>query len=312
MMKKNWFTTLLSMVLSLLFMAAAAIPAAAQSPGKGNPNTGIQVTPLGHDVYLFDDMGVSTSYLIVGQKKCLIIDSGIGNKYFYQEVLKYCGGKPVECALTHAHMDHAGAAKQFPVYYENGKDRNIDYQKDVLIRAFSGYAKTLAMPQNMVKYGNTFGNISDDSNDPNSKCVYISEGWKDDLGGRTVTYYETAGHTSGSGCYYDDLSGYLFVGDMASPEPWLFFSETTDMGTYSSSMNKMYALAQKASNIYTGHEDQGHCTPAHIKALAEVSSDVNQDKLLKAVPAILFVPKFYEDNGQTAFAGIFVATSKIQ
>lgn len=312
MMKKNWFITLVSMLLSLLFMAAAALPASAKSPGGGNPNTGIQVTPLGHDVYLFDDMGVSTSYLIVGEKKCLIIDSGIGNKYFYGEVLKYCGGKPVECALTHAHMDHAGAAKQFPVYYENEKDSNIDYQKDVLIRAVSGYAKTLAMPQNIVKYGTTWGNISDENNDPNSQCVYISDGWKDDLGGRTVTYYETVGHTSGSGCYFDDLSGYLFVGDMASPAPWLFFPETTDLDTYSSSMEKMYSLSQKASDIYIGHEDQGHCTPAHIKALAEVSNDVNQNKLLKAVPAILFVPKFYEDNGQTAFAGIFVATSKIQ
>lgn len=89
-----------SIVLALLMIPAVAVPASAE---ELVPNTGIIVTPLGSDVYMLDDMGVSTAYLIIGDNKALVIDSGIGNKNFYNVCKQYAKGRPLECAVTHAH-----------------------------------------------------------------------------------------------------------------------------------------------------------------------------------------------------------------
>lgn len=305
MNKRKPVRSLLALLLALCFAAVTAISTMAAGLSS---NTGIIVTPLGTDVYLVDDMGVSSAYLIVGEDKALVIDSGIGNKNFYQVCQQYAQGKPVECALTHAHLDHVGAAKQFPQYYENGKDKNIEWQQNLLLRQIFGYASALP---SITEHGIVLGNISDDNNDPNSVCVYIDDGWEYDLGGRTVRYYATPGHTGGSGCYYDDKSGFLFVGDMATPTPWLFFVESTDLGTYNASIKRIYSLSQDASTIYTGHQDQGQCTEERLLTLDELSAGINSLKGLKYIPAFLIVPSFSLENGEFTYTVILTTTAKI-
>lgn len=294
-----------AMMLALCFMLAVAVPAFA---AELVPNTGIIVTPLGSDVYMLDDMGVSTAYLIIGDNKALVIDSGIGNKNFYNVCKQYAKGRPLGCAVTHAHLDHVGGAKQFPQYYVNGNDKNIEWQSNLLLRQAFGYAAALP---SVSKHGVGLGNISDENDDPNSVCVYIDEGWSDDLGGRTVHYYATPGHTGGSGSYYDDKSGFLFVGDMATPTPWLFFMESTDLGTYNTSIKRIYALSKDGKTIYTGHQDQGECTPARLEVLDALSAGINSAKPLKLVPAFLIVPGVQLKDGEFTYGVILTTSGKI-
>lgn len=304
-MKIKKIRSIAAVVLALIMLLAIAVPASA---AKLAANTGIIVTPLGNDVYMLDDMGVSTAYLIVGDNRALVIDSGIGNKNFYNVCKQYAKGRPIECALTHAHLDHAGAAKQFPKYYENGNDKNVEWMSNLLLRQMFGYASAAA---SVNKHGIVLGNISDVNNNPDSVRVYIDDGWSDDLGGRTVHYYATPGHTGGSGCYYDDKSGFLFVGDMGTPTPWLFFVESTDLGTYNQSIKRIYSLSKNGKAVYTGHQDQGVCTPERLEVLDNLSAGINAAKGLKLFPAFLIVPGAKLENGEFTYGVILTTTSKI-
>ena len=55
-------------------------------------------------------------YLLNGNKRTLLIDTGLGISNIYEEVLKLTD-KPITAAATHIHWDHIGGHKYFPDFY---------------------------------------------------------------------------------------------------------------------------------------------------------------------------------------------------
>ena len=65
--------------------------------------------------------GMSNSYLVVGEKEALLIDTGIGRDDFMVQIAKITD-KPVSLATTHAHGDHTGGHKFFESFHIGEKD----------------------------------------------------------------------------------------------------------------------------------------------------------------------------------------------
>ena len=69
--------------------------------------------------------GAVFSYIVEGDDRALLIDTGFGLGPFRDYIEKRLQGKPYELILTHGHLDHAGGASQFEKVWMNEADLAI-------------------------------------------------------------------------------------------------------------------------------------------------------------------------------------------
>lgn len=133
------------------------------------------------------------SWLIVGEKKALLVDAGLkisGLKQYAEEIAE----KEVGLFLTHGHFDHTGALHEFDKFYMHPADEN-------LLKGGKGLPAT----------------------DYNAELLPIYSGENIELGGRKLTAFQIKGHTQGSLVLYDEKSRFLFSGDSIARR--IFFPE---------------------------------------------------------------------------------------
>lgn len=107
---------------------------------------------------IFD--GVARCFLLAGEEKALLVDTGMKITGIRAKAEELCG-KPVQLINTHADPDHTGANGEFECYYMH--------------------------PVEQPRSGSLPG-----------ERIPVTEGSVLDLGGRTVTVVELPGHTPGS------------------------------------------------------------------------------------------------------------------
>ena len=67
-----------------------------------------QVAEIGNKTFVINEYGLNAMFLLVGEEKALLIDTGTG-VFDLPLLLKTLTDKPVQVVLTHGHPDHAGA-----------------------------------------------------------------------------------------------------------------------------------------------------------------------------------------------------------
>lgn len=144
---------------------------------------------------LFD----SNMYLIVGSDSTALIDTGTG--FMVDATIKslkeLLGGRKLDMIiLTHRHYDHVGGL------------RGIIKEFSPKLYAGPDDAKPLREGDSESTLGTKFGG-SIDPMDVTDFC----EGDRIDLGGHVLTAIYTPGHTIGSICVLDEVTGSLFSGD---------------------------------------------------------------------------------------------------
>ena len=87
------------------------------------------------NTYRIDEKGLVNTYLLIGERKALLIDSGVGVGDLLSTV-KELTSLPVTLALTHRHCDHAGGVNFFKTYYVHQDDKPMqairkELRKDV-------------------------------------------------------------------------------------------------------------------------------------------------------------------------------------
>lgn len=70
------------------------------------------VCEIAYQTYAINEYGLNAMFLIVGEEKALLIDTGTG-VCDLPATLRYLTDKPVQVVLTHGHPDHAGAIGWF-------------------------------------------------------------------------------------------------------------------------------------------------------------------------------------------------------
>jgi len=186
-------------------------------------------------------------YLIVGEKRTLLFDTGMGIsdvKKVTAELTKL----PIIVLNSHTHDDHVGGNWEFDTVYgmdteftrKNARGSREDAQAEITADQICG-----ALPKGFDAKGY--------STKPWKIAAYMHDGEKFDLGGRTIEVIATPGHTPDAISLIDRANGLLFTGDTYYPAPiWLYRPET-NMGAYAASIRKLAALAPQVKLVLGAH-----------------------------------------------------------
>ena len=209
-------------------------------------------------------------YLLIGSKRVLLIDTGLGVGNIYEQVLKLTD-KPVTAVATHIHWDHIGGHKYFPEFYAheaeldwlNGKFplplqavKNMVADRCELPEdfCFDGYAIFQGKPGRLLDDGDTI-----------------------DLGGRTIQVLHTPGHSPGHLCFWEDEKGYLYSGDLVYEGTLFANYPSTDPQSYMTSLEKIAVLPIK--QLFPGHHSL-NISPELVVKMRDAFRRLNEDDKL--------------------------------
>jgi glyoxylase-like metal-dependent hydrolase (beta-lactamase superfamily II) len=186
-------------------------------------------------------------YLIVGEKRALLFDTGMGIsdiKNVTDELTKL----PIVVLNSHTHDDHVGGNWEFSTIYgmdtdftrENARGSRADAQTEITPDQICG-----ALPKGF--------DAKAYATRPWKITAYTRDGDRFDLGSRTVEVIATPGHTPDAISLIDRANGLLFTGDTYYPAPiWLFRPET-DLDAYAASIRRLAALASQVKVVIGAH-----------------------------------------------------------
>lgn len=195
-------------------------------------------------VFEYLDFGVAACYLLLGEKRALLIDCGMGLGDL-PAVLKQHTALPIDVVATHGHCDHSGGMGQFEKVYIHPGDIGRAKRHMYLRRPMVLYSKG----QNT--YGITLQNIQ--KRVERTQLIPLKDGHRFLLGGRTVTVHHTPGHSLGSIVLRAEEDKLLFAGDNLNyGDMWMFVPGSTTLEAWLPGAQRMLSLAKDCA-LYAGH-----------------------------------------------------------
>lgn len=175
-------------------------------------------------------------FLVEGRDKALLIDTMTGLRGLPAFVATLTD-LPVEVALTHGHMDHAGGVFEFGRCYIHPAD--IPMLDGRTLPARVGYVRG-QLPPGEAPEASAF------VPDGPVEFVPLKSGDKLDLGGRVLEVLHVPGHTRGSLCYLDTASGDFFAGDACNNNTLLMMDVSATIEEY---LGALLALKERQGDI---------------------------------------------------------------
>jgi glyoxylase-like metal-dependent hydrolase (beta-lactamase superfamily II) len=187
------------------------------------------------------------SYLILGKKRALLFDTGMGISDM-KKLVQGLTPLPVSVLNSHTHNDHVGDNWQFEDIYgmdtdftrKNAQGSRDDAQAEIKPDQLCGPlpagfdARTYATRPFKVTH-------------------WLHGGDTIDLGGRVLKVITTPGHTPDSISLLDQAHGLLFTGDTYYRGLIYLYRPETDLDAYESSLKKMVALAPGLKLLLPAH-----------------------------------------------------------
>jgi glyoxylase-like metal-dependent hydrolase (beta-lactamase superfamily II) len=198
-------------------------------------------------------VGVATAnmYLVTGQERAALIDSGMGIGDVSAEIAKITS-LPCTVLNTHYHWDHIGANRLFAESAIHESEADLLAQEQDI----SGFRPGMRSPAARAVLPAHF--------DPGAYRVVpepatyvLHENDVIDLGGRLLRVLHIPGHSPGHVAYVDEASHALFTGDTAYLGPVFACFEDSDPVEFGQSVNRLAAL-----------EDVGMICPGHNEIIA--------------------------------------------
>ena len=167
--------------------------------------------------------GYVISFLIVGENKAIVLDTGYGNadlKSYIKSITKL----PLMVLNSHVHPDHSGGNQQFDTIYVledevNSKDPIYFPQKGELDRC------------DLVK------------NSGDYHFEFLQDQQIIDLGNRKVQVFKLEGHTKGSMVLIDDLTHIMLSGDAILKR--VLMLAHLPLSTYQKALERMINIGEK-------------------------------------------------------------------
>ena len=187
------------------------------------------------------------SFLILGEKRAVLFDTGMGIGDLKRVVLSLTP-LPVVVLNSHTHNDHVGDNWEFDEIYgrdteftrTNAKGSSADAQAELAPGSFCG---RLPAGFDAKTYATRAFHIT----------RWIHDGDTVDLGDRVLEVIATPGHTPDAICLLDRKNGLLFTGDSYYAGPiWLYRPET-DLDAYVQSVERLAALAPQLRLLLPSH-----------------------------------------------------------
>jgi glyoxylase-like metal-dependent hydrolase (beta-lactamase superfamily II) len=188
------------------------------------------------------------SYLIVGDKRALLFDSGLGIGNI-GGIVRQLTSLPVLVLNSHTHFDHVGGNSEFSTIYAVDSvftRKNAEGHPNAYMLSNAGPSE--ACPP--LPTGFTFAKYSIK---PFRIAHTVHDGEIIDLGGRPLEVLLTPGHTPDALCLLDRKQKELFTGDTFYPdEIWLWWPET-DLDAYQKSIERIANLAPSLRILRPAH-----------------------------------------------------------
>ena len=187
------------------------------------------------------------SYLIVGENRALLFDTGMGIGNI-QAVVAALTKLPVSVVNSHTHNDHVGDNWRFTDVYgmdtdftrSNARGSKEDAQAELAPDEICG-----ALPPGF--------DTKSYSTKPFQITHWLHDGDKIDLGGRTLQVIGTPGHTPDAIALLDQKNGFLFTGDTFYAGPIYLYRPETDLDAYLASVQKLAAMAPHLQLLLPAH-----------------------------------------------------------
>lgn len=222
-------------------------------------------------VFEIDEFDCASIFVIVGEKRALVLDCGTGIGDLRWVIENRITDKPYDVVLTHNHADHIGGAGFFdevwiheadsdwsdllsPLTTENRKDLPAPLTPE----SRKGYAQLIRCRENKNYIYDPERDIVGWQKNPVKKI--LKDGQIFDLGGRKVSIYHCPGHTEGECVAIDDKSKLLFCGDACNRNFLLNRnvggSQEEALRMAQEGLERIYAMRGTAFEaVYNGHHD---------------------------------------------------------
>ncbi|MBK5113893.1 MAG: MBL fold metallo-hydrolase [Candidatus Heimdallarchaeota archaeon] len=191
------------------------------------------------------------SYLLIGEEKALLFDTGMGVTSIKLEV-EALTKKELIVLNSHSHYDHVGGNHEFSNVWAFENDfeiqrlKNGDYSQKRL-KNFDDSNICADLPSGF------------DRNSYHIKPSIISRRIKHleriNLGNRELLIHHTPGHSPASICIQDFQYQLLFTGDTLYPGEMYLDLEGSDFNTYYKSMNYLNDLFEEVLFLCPGHNE---------------------------------------------------------
>lgn len=212
---------------------------AAPGPALGQVVDGHwRVQPIAPDTYAIGepaDAPDNYEYLLVGQKRALLIDSGATDRDIHP-ALAGLTRLPIVVVPTHLHYDHTNGLRHFDdvalVDLPETRGRVRDGKVHLSFREYQGPMR--AAPVFAVN-------------------EWIRPGGVIDLGGRAVTLLSTPGHTATSISISDPAHKLLFTGDLIYTTSLYAFMPDSSLAAYVDTLDRLRARLPADTRVYGAH-----------------------------------------------------------
>lgn len=218
----------------------------------------VKVKQINDHIWLLNEQDESTGYLVVGEKKALMVDSMIGYENL-KELTSQLTDLPVEVVNTHGHPDHIYGNAYFEKAYIHPADLELakKYQAEGI---YSEELKKRSLKP--------------------AEFVLVEEGDIFDLGGLTLEVFALKGHTPGGIVLLDRKDRILFVGDSILEQTWMQLPESLPMEQFVESLERIQTMRGEFDYLLSGHGrglvDADFCE-IHLKAVKEAAQGVNEN-----------------------------------
>lgn len=203
------------------------------------------VFEIAPDTYAINEFGLASMYLLAGQERALLIDTGCGVCNL-KEVISSLTDKPCTVALTHGHMDHVGGMGCFEEVYLHESDWEM--AKAVSCEELRSYAETFGKAGSYQNYDYSIDSIQKIVKFP--RFLPLREGSQFDLGGRVVESYEIQGHTQGGVAFLDPKNRIVFSGDCCNTN---LLAPDCSVEKTLSGIRKFQCLSDRFDQNFNGH-----------------------------------------------------------
>jgi len=200
-----------------------------------------QVAPGVKAIYEPHQWQETISYLIEGETKALLFDTGNGIADIHA-VVKRLTNKPISVLNSHSHFDHVGGNYAFKNIYAMNTAFTKERQKGIankdIAEEVSADALCRSLPDGVTEQ-NHIGR-------PYEISKYIEDGHVFELGDRQIEVIHVPGHTPDAVALIDREQGLMWTGDTFYAGPIWLYAPETDLLAYGKSLDR---LLQEQANV---------------------------------------------------------------
>jgi glyoxylase-like metal-dependent hydrolase (beta-lactamase superfamily II) len=212
------------------------------------------------------------SYLILGEKRALLFDTGLGVGKISATVARLTS-LPVTVINSHTHFDHVGGNAEFQKIW----NRDLPYTRQNMSGESNAYSRDALAPERLCGALPPGTSSKSYSIRPWNSTHTLQDGERVNLGGRELEVIFAPGHTPDSVVLFDRKNGLLFTGDTFYPGPIYLFVPETDFAAYVRSVARLAALEPQIKLLLPAH-NVPVAAPFYLKRLDDAVQQVQRGK----------------------------------